>query len=114
MKNIAPPNPIYSCVLVPPLIMCTRWLVRMESSSSVCPQIQRVCSARLLGKEGQNIGDGPFLISAVLKGQMEGGLRLFACDQLQTVQRVDVLDGTPLKKRRELSKISITGNRTSK
>lgn len=71
-----------------------------------------VCCARLLRKEGQNIGDGPFLISAVLKGQMEGGL--FACDQLQTMQRVDVLDGTTLKKRREPSKISeITGKRTS-
>lgn len=87
----------------------------MENASSVWPQIQCVCSARLLGKEGQNIGDGPFLISAVLKGQMEGGLRQFACDQLQTMQRVDVLDGTTLKKRRELSKISeIMGKRTSK
>lgn len=45
---------------------------------------------------------------------MEGGLRLFACHQLQTVQRVEVLDGTPLEKRREPSKISdITGKRTS-
>lgn len=66
----------------------------------------------LLGKEGQNIGDGPFLISAVLNCQMEGGLRLFACNQLQTMQRVDVLDGTTLKKRRELSKISEIGEKS--
>ena len=52
----------------------------------------------LLWQESQYIGDGPFLVGAVLNGQMESGLGLSACHQLQTMLRVNVLDGTTLTK----------------
>lgn len=69
------------------------------------PELPGPTAVHLLWQESQNIGDGPFLISAVLNGQMEGGLRLLACYQFQTMQRVNILDGTALKKRKEPSKI---------
>lgn len=52
----------------------------------------------LLGQESQYVGDGPFLISAALNGQVEGGLGLFARYQLQAMLRLDVLDGAALTK----------------
>lgn len=59
----------------------------------------------LLRQESQYIGDGPFLVGAVLKGQVESGLGPFVRHQLQTMLRVNVLDRTTLKKRKELSQI---------
>lgn len=53
----------------------------------------------LLRQESQDIGDGPFLVSAVLNGQVESGLGPFACHHLQTMLRVNVLDGTALRKK---------------
>lgn len=50
----------------------------------------------LLWQESQYIGDGPFLVGAVLNGQMECRLGPFACHQLQTMLRVNVLDRTTL------------------
>lgn len=54
-----------------------------------------------LWQESQYIGDGPFLVGAVLKGQMESGLGLFSCHELQTALRVNVLDGTTLRKEKK-------------
>lgn len=60
----------------------------------------------LLRQESQYVGDGPFLVGAVLKGQVESGLGPFVRHQLQTTLRVNVLDRTTLKKsRKELSQI---------
>lgn len=53
-----------------------------------------MCSLR---QNGQYVSDGPFLIAAVLNGELEGELRLFALHQLQTTLRVNVLDGATLK-----------------
>lgn len=49
---------------------------RLFWSSSVHPEPAGVY---LLWQESQYIGDGPFLVGAVLNGQMESGLGLFAC-----------------------------------
>lgn len=51
----------------------------------------------LLWQESQYVGDGPFLVGAVLNGQMESGLGPFVCHQLQTMLRVNVLDGATLR-----------------
>lgn len=53
-----------------------------------------MCSLR---QNGQYVSDGPFLIAAVLNGELEGELRLFALHQLQTTLRINVLDGATLR-----------------
>lgn len=55
----------------------------------------------LLRQESQYVGDGPFLVGAFLNGQMESGFRPFDCHQLQTMLRVNVLDGTTLGKEKK-------------
>lgn len=72
-------------------------MVGHDGTSPVHPQTHHN-NGGLLGQEGQYVGDGPFLISAVLNGQVEGGLGLFARYQLQTMLRLDVLDGAALTK----------------
>lgn len=57
-----------------------------------------MCSLR---QESQYVGDGPFLVGAVLKGQVESGLGPFVRHQLQTTLRVNVLDRTTLEKKEE-------------
>lgn len=107
------------CV-IPPRTMGTRRLAVVKNFSFKpllfihSPQLPGSNVVHLLWQESQNIGDGPFLISAVLNGQVEGGLRLFACYQFQTMQRVNILDGTALKKRKELSKIRKSKEKTLK
>ena len=65
------------------------------------PALQR-CS---LWQDSQNVSDGPFLIGAVLDGQLEGELWLSAFHQLQTTLRLDVLDGATLGGKRGVSEI---------
>lgn len=63
-----------------------------------------------LWQDSQYVSDGPFLIGAVLNGQLESELRLSALHQLQTTLRLDVLDGATLRgergrEREEVSEI---------
>lgn len=53
-----------------------------------------MCSLR---QDGQDVGDGPFLIGAALEGELDPELRLASLHQLQTVEGLCVLDGATLQ-----------------
>lgn len=59
-----------------------------------------------LWQDSQYVSDGPFLIGAVLNGQLESELRLSALHQLQTTLRLDVLNGATLRGEREREEVS--------
>lgn len=54
-------------------------------------------SLRSLWQDSQYVSDSPFLIGAVLNGQLETKLCLSALHQLQTTLRLCVLDGATLE-----------------
>lgn len=62
-----------------------------------------------LWQDGQYVSDGPFLIGALLNGQLESELWLFALYQLQTILRLDVLDGATLRGHRETERKEVSG-----
>lgn len=63
-----------------------------------------VCS---LWQDSQYVSDGPFLIGAVLNDQLEAELRLSALHQLQTTQRLHVLDGAALQGKTERRRVRV-------
>lgn len=72
-------------------------LTRLIHQNKGIAAAKQKVSLRSLWQDSQYVSDGPFLIGAVLNGQLETKLCLSTLYQLQTMLRLCVLDGATLE-----------------